>query len=223
MPTKLLLKIVAVLTLIGILIYFNNTHLKLHPDQIQRTVLSFGIWAPIMFIIIFSLRPFVLFPSSVLAIAGGLSFGPVLGPLVTYVGSLSGAIVSFLVVRKLGGRLNQKEWQGRGKSLQKNIESNGFYYVMALRIIPVINFDFVSYLSALSRISFYKYVGATMLGIIPGTLAFNLLGASFVDLSLHMILLTTFMFIVALAIPIIIRKVMKKKNIDIDLLPDEHL
>ncbi|MGJ9385676.1 TVP38/TMEM64 family protein [Salipaludibacillus sp. CF4.18] len=223
MPFKLIIKILVFLILIGSLLYFNFAYIDINPDHIQVLMQSFGIWAPLVFIGIFTIRPFVLFPASILAIAGGLSFGPFIGPLVTYIGSLSGAAVSFLVFRKLGANLRKKDWNGKGNNLQLKIEENGFFYIMALRIIPVINFDFVSYLSALSRIQFRKYFGATMVGIIPGTLAFNFLGASFVDLNLTMILITSGLFIVAFSIPVIIRRIMKKKNIDIDLLPDEKL
>ncbi|PYZ95093.1 TVP38/TMEM64 family protein [Salipaludibacillus keqinensis] len=223
MPKKLLIKIISFALLIGLLLYINQAHVDLHPEQIQFAVLSFGIWAPLIFILIFSLRPFVLFPASILAIAGGLSFGPILGPIVTYIGSLAGAILSFFLIRKLGTNFQQKKWRGRGELIQKKIEENGFFYVMALRIIPVINFDFVTYLSALSRIPFKRYLLATMVGVIPGTLAFNFLGASFVELNATMLIITGAMFLIAFSIPVMIRKIMKKKNMDIDLLPDEKL
>ncbi|WP_096188754.1 TVP38/TMEM64 family protein [Evansella halocellulosilytica] len=223
MPTKLLIKIVVFLLIILFLFWLNHSFLNLHPDQIQKTVLSFGFWAPLVFIVMFAVRPFVLFPASILAIAGGLSFGPLIGPVVTYIGSLSGASLSFLFVRKLGHSFIQKEWQGKGTHLQERIEDNGFFYVLALRIIPVINFDFVSYLSGLSRISFRKYIGATMVGIIPGTLAFNFLGATFVELNVIMVFVTSMLFLIAFSVPVIIRKRLEKKNIRVDLLPDEEL
>lgn len=215
MPTKLLLKIFAFILVIGSIIYINQTYIDFDPEQIQRVILSFGLWAPLIFIMIFSLRPFVLFPSSILAIAGGLSFGPLLGPVITYIGSLSGALLSFLVIRYFGKNIRGKKWQGKGNYLQEKIEENGFLYVVALRIIPVVNFDFVSYLAAISRISFQKYIAATILGIIPGTLAFNFLGASFVDLNARMMMITGALFLIAFSIPIGIRRIMKKKNIDI--------
>ncbi|UCZ55117.1 TVP38/TMEM64 family protein [Bacillus shivajii] len=223
MPTKLLIKIGLFSLIILFLFWLNHSFLNLHPEQIQKTVLSFGIWAPLIFILMFAIRPFVLFPASILAIAGGLSFGPLIGPIVTYIGSLSGAALSFMFVRKLGHSFTQKEWQGKGKHLQKRIEENGFFYVLALRIIPVINFDFVSYLSGLSRIEFRKYIGATMLGIIPGTLAFNFLGATFVEMNFTMVFITSLLFVIAFSVPIIIRKRLEKKNIRVDLLPDEEL
>ena len=226
MPKKLIAKLALFIPIIIGLIYFSEYYeyyTELHPEQIQYFMMGFGILAPLVFVLLYTIRPFVLFPSSVMAMAGGLSFGPIIGPLATYIGSLSGAAVSFIVMRKLGHRFRQKNWAGRGEPMQRKIEENGFFYVVALRIIPVINFDFLSYLSALSRISFHQYFTATMIGIIPGTLAFNFLGASFADLSWEMIVLTAVTFIIAFSIPIWIRRRMKRKNIDIDLLPDENI
>ncbi|UTR09725.1 TVP38/TMEM64 family protein [Evansella sp. LMS18] len=223
MPKKLLIKLALFAAIILLLLWINQSYLRLHPEEIQERMLSLGWWAPFVFILIFALRPFVLFPASILAIAGGLSFGPFLGPLVTYIGSLSGAALSFLAVRKAGKSVVQRNWKGKGEKIQRRIEKNGFFYILALRLIPVINFDFVSYLSGLSRVRFSKYIGATMVGIIPGTLAFNLLGATFADLEWPLILLTALMFIIAFTVPVIIRKRMEKKNVPIDLLPDEQL
>ncbi|WP_416150500.1 TVP38/TMEM64 family protein [Salipaludibacillus sp. HK11] len=223
MPKKMIVKIIAFLFVVSLMLYINYVHIDLHPERIQLTILSFGIWAPLIFIAIFSLRPFVLFPASILGVVGGLSFGPIIGPIVTYVGSVSGAIISFLAVRYLGRNIRRKKWTGRGETIQKKIEEKGFFYVFALRVIPVINFDLVSYLSALSRISFKKYIFATMIGIIPGTLAFNFLGASFVELSPLMFIITGTMFVVAFLVPLIIKKILKKKkNIDLDFLSDKE-
>lgn len=223
MPWKLLMKLMLFALIAGLFYVFFEHFSTMGPEQIQTFMLSFGIIAPLVFILLFALRPFVLFPASIMAMAGGLSFGPIIGPAVTYIGSLAGAALSFFVMRKVGHKIRAKKWSGRGEIIQQNIEKNGFFYITALRIIPVINFDFLSYLSALSRIKFHIYFRATMVGIIPGTLAFNFLGASIVDLSPTMISMTAATFLIAFTIPVLIRKKMKQKNMDIDLLPDEQL
>ncbi|MDQ0255180.1 putative membrane protein YdjX (TVP38/TMEM64 family) [Evansella vedderi] len=203
-----------------LLIWVNSTFIQITPEDIQGAMFSFGLLAPFIFILMYTLRPFILFPASIFAIAAGLSFGPMLGMVVTYIGSISGAILSFLAVRKLRISIVQKHWKGKGKHLQMRMEDNGFYYVLGLRIIPVINFDVVSYLSGLSKISFREYLGATMVGIIPGTIAFNFLGASLLRADWQMLLITALVFILAFIIPLFIRKVLEKKNIPIDFSRD---
>ncbi|MDG5789649.1 TVP38/TMEM64 family protein [Evansella sp. AB-P1] len=223
MPIKFFIKLVIFAIFIFCILWINHMFLDLNAQEIRYWVLSYGWWAPIVFITLFAFRPFVFFPASILAIAGGLSFGAILGPIVTYIGSLSGAIISFLAVRKIGGEKIHKRWKGKGETLQRKIEENGFKYVLVLRIIPVINFDFVSYLSGLSRIEFKKYLGATMIGIIPGTIVFNLIGATFVVADLQMVMVTGTVFILAIIMIFLIRRKVLKGKWSFDMLTDEKI
>jgi uncharacterized membrane protein YdjX (TVP38/TMEM64 family) len=216
MNLRLFLKAFFFFLIIGVLFYLNQYHLNFNAEDLQRFLASFGIMGPLVFVILFSLRPFILFPASVLAVAGGLAFGPFLGPVVTYVGSIAGALLSFLFIRKIGSKKPLKKHGEKRKLLQKRIEENGFFYIVSLRIIPVINFDLVSYLSALSKIKMKTYLAATMVGIIPGTIAFNLLGASIADLTPGLMAATAAVFAVALSIPIYVRYLLQKKNLNME-------
>ncbi|PTL40318.1 TVP38/TMEM64 family protein [Alkalicoccus saliphilus] len=217
MNLRFVLKAVLFGGIIGLLIYINQEYLNVEAEEIQEFLLSFGLLAPVVFVIIYTIRPFFLFPSSMLAVAGGLAFGPFIGPAATYAGSLSGAVISFLVIRKLGGSKKLASGStGSQNLIRRRIEDNGFFYIVSLRIIPVINFDLVSYLSAVSRIRFKTYIAATSVGIIPGTIAFNLLGASIADLSPGLIAVTAAVFAVALAIPVVVRKMLQKRNLSMD-------
>lgn len=221
MKMHVFLKAGLVLAVFLAIMYINRTYLNLEAEEVQEFLLSFGILGPIIFIIIFSIRPFLLFPSSVLAVAGGLAFGPFLGPLVTYAGSFAGGMISFLFIRKISSKRVKKEGAKR-ELIKKRIEENGLFYIISLRIIPVINFDLVSYLAALSNVKFKTYAGATLIGIIPGTIAFNLLGASLADLSPGLIIATILMFAIALAIPVYVRHLLRKRNLDIEDIKDEE-
>lgn len=214
----------SILIIVVFLLYtLNQSFFQIDPDSIQSWILSFGVLAPLFYILIFMLRPLTLFPASILAVAGGLAFGPWLAPLFTYVGSMLGATFSFWLARKLGKRMANKEWRGRAEALQERVEKHGFFYVLVLRILPVVNFDLVSYLSGISRIDFRTYIGATMCGIIPGTFAFTFLGASFGG-DWRIIVVTICTFIIAFLVPIYVRSRLGKRNItlDPDLEPAEN-
>lgn len=220
MKMHVFLKAGLVLSVFIAIMYINRTYLNLEAEEVQDFLLSFGILGPVVFILLFSIRPFLLFPSSILAVAGGLAFGPFIGPAVTYIGSLAGGVLSFIFIRKISRKRSKKDGAKR-ELIKKRIEENGLFYIISLRIIPVINFDLVSYLAALSTVKFRTYIGATMIGIIPGTIAFNLLGASLADLSPGLIAVTICMFIVALSIPIYVRHLLRKRNLDIEDVEDE--
>ena len=86
MKLKTAVKWLAVLAGAGLIFWANKRYLNLSPKEIRIWVLSFGIFAPLIFIGISIVRPLVLFPVSVISIAGGLAFGPILGTLYTLFG-----------------------------------------------------------------------------------------------------------------------------------------
>jgi len=48
-------------------------------------------WGPLIYILLYSIRPLILFPSTILTLAGGFLFGPVLGVLYTIVATSFGS------------------------------------------------------------------------------------------------------------------------------------
>ncbi|MCI3988016.1 TVP38/TMEM64 family protein, partial [Bacillus vallismortis] len=76
---KTAVKWLAVLAGACLIFWGNKTYLNLSPKEIRIWVLSFVVFAPLIFIGISIFRPFVLFPVSVVSKAGGLAFGPLLG------------------------------------------------------------------------------------------------------------------------------------------------
>lgn len=72
------------------------------PQQFKEYISSFGILSPVIYIILFTLVPLTLFPDSILAIASGLVFGLYKGFILTMIGALCGATLSFYISRLLG-------------------------------------------------------------------------------------------------------------------------
>ncbi len=148
-------------------------------EVLRKWILSFGIFSSAVYITILAVRPLTLFPASVVTVMGGLAFGPVKGFIYTLAGALLGAAVSYMIVEKLNWKMNLTS-SSRLANLKERVEKRGFYYLLMLRILPVLNFDLVSYGSAAARIPFKRYMAATFLGIIPGTVAYTFLGSSII-------------------------------------------
>lgn len=82
------------------------------------------------------------------------------------------------------------------------------YSCALLRILPI-NFDFVSYAAGLSNVKALPYFAATAVGIIPGTIALNVLGASFLAGNLPAFFMVLALYIVFISLPFIFRKKMQ--------------
>lgn len=113
----------------------------------------------------------------VMTLAGGLLFGWQVGAPATVVAATVGATILFLIARtSLGEGLAAKAgpWLSR---LQDGFKENALSYLLFLRLVPVFPFVIVNLAPALLGVPLRTYVIGTLLGIIPGTIAFSVAGS----------------------------------------------
>ena len=183
---KYILSGIAIITLLFVILKILN--LDIDSKDIQTYVNSFGKLAPIIYIIIFALVPLTLFPDSIIAIAGGLIFGLVKGYIYTAIGAILGATLSFYISRKLGRNFVKKLTKEKLDNVEEMINSNGFFIIFMLRLIPLFPFDIISYGAGLTSVKYKDFILATFLGTIPGILVFTNIGAQSVNMGSGMIL-----------------------------------
>ncbi|MDI3234337.1 TVP38/TMEM64 family protein [Exiguobacterium antarcticum] len=210
-----IIRILLLVLIISGLIWFSRAYLDINPTDIKEWILSFGMWAPILYILLYTIRPLIFFPASVLSITGGLAFGALMGTVYTVIGATLGAVVAFLVAKKLGtGLIKQKDSAGKVEQIQRQLEKNGFIYVLIFRLLPIFNFDLISYAAGLSKVRLLPFFLATLIGIIPGTFAYNFLGSSIVSKDPRIIIGAVTVFVVLTIVPWYIQKRWKaKKNL----------
>ncbi len=153
----------------------------LSPLEVVQRLLDFmttGFWGPLIYIGLYIVRPLILFPSTVLTLAGGFVFGPVLGVFYTVLASNASSTVAYFVGRYFGEGLFRDD--GSDSLLQRyarRMRENSFETVMTMRFI-FLPYDAVSYLAGFLKIRYWPFILATVLGSIPGTIAFVGFGAS---------------------------------------------
>ena len=149
-------------------------------DVVQRLIdfFSASFYGPLLFILIYTLRPLLLFPATLLTIAAGFVFGPILGVVLIVIGSNASAMLAYVVGRFFGqGLLSEGQAGGIVQRYTTRLRENSFETVFLLRLLFV-PYDLVNYLAGFLRIRWVPFIVATALGALPGTLAFTLFGAS---------------------------------------------
>ncbi|WP_461204841.1 TVP38/TMEM64 family protein [Clostridium sp. DL1XJH146] len=181
------------------------------PQVIKQFVLSFGIYAPMIYILAYILRSVLFFPASIFTIAGGLTFGPVWGTIYVVIGASLGAYLSFFLSRILGKEVINK-WIGSRITGTKLDQEIGFKAVVIFRLIPIFPFDGVSYVSGFTDIPFWKYALATTIGIIPGTFAFIYLGYSLNNPISKTFFIAIGLLVLLMIVPSVYKKISAKKK-----------
>ena len=150
----------------------------LEAAQILVDFMSTSAAGPLIFVAFYALSRLVLFPATLLTIASGYVFGPVLGVVLTVLGSNAAAGVCYLMGRYFGeGLLDSEKKSGVVRRYAERMRNNGFESVLLMYLVYA-PLDLVGILAGFLRIDWKPFVLATMLGLIPATLSWVLLGAS---------------------------------------------
>ncbi len=149
---------------------------QLDAQALQTWVNEAGVAAPLLFMLIYALGTVFFFPGSVLTLAGGALFGPVLGTLINLTGATIGAAMAFLVARYLASDWVEEKTGGRLKQLKEGVEGEGWRFVAFVRLMPLFPFNLLNYALGLTRIPLLQYVIASWLFMLPGAIAYTYLG-----------------------------------------------
>ena len=135
-----------------------------------------GVLAPIVFMLIYALATVLFLPGSVITLAGGALFGPVLGTFYNLTGATLGAMLAFLISRYLASDWVADKAGGRVKQLINGVEGEGWRFVAFVRLVPLFPFNLLNYALGLTRIRFLHYLIATYVFMLPGAIAYTYLG-----------------------------------------------
>lgn len=113
----------------------------------------------------------------VLTMAGGLLFGRWLGAALAVPAATAGACVLFLAVRSALAPAVARRAGPLVDRLRPELERDGFWFLLSLRLLPVVPFPVGSIAPALVGMPFLAFAAATGLGILPGTVVFASIGA----------------------------------------------
>lgn len=168
--------ITSIILIIGFA-YKNNNFQNLTPQYIKTYINSFGVLAPLVYLLMFTFVPLTFFPDSILAIASGLAFGLGKGLTLTVIGALLGGTLSFYISRLLGREAIKKLVKKEIPILNRDLKRSGFFIIVILRLIPLFPFDLISYGAGLSKIKYREFIFGSTIGILPGVYVFANIGA----------------------------------------------
>lgn len=143
---------------------------------LEAWVRDAGPVAPLLFMLIYALAAVLFLPGSVMTLAGGALFGPVLGTFYNLTGATLGATLAFLIARYLASDWVAEKTGGRVKQLINGVEGEGWRFVAFVRLVPLFPFNLLNYALGLTRLRLLPYVIATYIFMLPGAIAYTYLG-----------------------------------------------
>lgn len=152
-------------------------------EKLQIWLETTGIWAPIIYILLYTVGTLLILPSTPLNLTGGAIFGIWWGTLWTTAAALIAAVVAFAFTRTVGRDIIAKKFAGRWEAIDAEIRLGGLFYMFAVRLLPIIPYGLVNFTAGLTSIKFKDYFVGTLLGTLPGVLPFVMMGSGINQLS----------------------------------------
>jgi uncharacterized membrane protein YdjX (TVP38/TMEM64 family) len=157
--------------------YLSFDALRAHRGQLMEWVDHSGLVAGLLYMGVYAVViAFSLPGGAMMTITGGFLFGPLLGTGLTVLGATTGATILFLAARfAFAEYLHAKAGPALHK-METGFQENALSYLLTLRLIPLFPFWLVNLVPALLGVRLDVYLLGTVIGIIPGTVIYTMLG-----------------------------------------------
>ena len=132
---------------------------------------GWGGWGPVVFIAVMAVSVlFAPIPNVPIFIAAGLAWGPILGTTYSLAGLLIGSSMAFYVSRRFGRRhLPRLIGQKAAERLDGVAETMGGRVIFWSRMLPAVNFDWISFVAGMTSIRFAPFLLYSALGMLLPT------------------------------------------------------
>lgn len=134
--------------------------------------------APVVYIVIYALRPLTFFPAMWLTIAAGSLFGFGPGLIYALIGENLSANTAYALARFFrSDRFSQEDRSPRIAAFRRLLIDQAFPTVVVLRA-SFLPFDLVNYACGLLRVPWVAYMLASVIGMLPPMITFVSFGAT---------------------------------------------
>lgn len=178
LPVAVMVFLVAAAYAAGLHRHLSLSSIAEHRDLLKDFVAQ-NLWlAVLLYMLLYVAVVALSIPvAAALSIAGGFLFGWALSVPMTIAAAVAGSVIVFQIVRTSFGAALAARSGGLVCRLSKGFAENGFNLLLFLRLAPVFPFYAVNAVAGLCRVPLKTFIIATAIGIVPGSIAFALVGS----------------------------------------------
>lgn len=150
-------------------------------EKTKEWVSQFGWFGPLVIILTMIFQMFLLvIPTPVLMVVTILAYGPVIGAIILFIAIFLASSFGYFIGRYFGPVIVEKLiGQKSEKKISDFIEDYGFWTVIVIRLSPFLSNDAISFVGGVLKMGYWKFMGATMIGISPLIIFIAYLGGDY--------------------------------------------
>src|SRR5512139_89554 len=171
------LALILSLALLGYLFETSDLGSSVNEAWIDARVRGHGVNGALLFLLMGGLFTAIGLPRQIIAFLGGYAFSVGLGTLFGALAALLGAMLSFGYARLFGKGLLRARLGERAGRFDRFIHDHPFSMTVLVRLLPVGNNLLTNLAAGISSIRAVHFLSGTLLGYLPQTLVFALVGS----------------------------------------------
>ncbi len=149
-------------------------------EEARNWLRSSGPWGPLLFIAAFTALQPLGVASHAFVISAALIWDPWLALPISWVGAVGAGCAAFGFARFVGRDWVQERLPARLVGYDERLANHGFRTVLVLRLL-LFTFGPMQWLFGVSRVRFWPFLFASMLGLLPGIVLETWLGGNLVE------------------------------------------
>ena len=171
------LALILSLALLGFLFKSSDLGNSVNEAWIDARVRGHGVNGALLFLLMGGLFTAIGLPRQIIAFLGGYAFSVGLGTLLGTLAALLGCILSFSYARFFGQSLLRARLGERAGRFDRFIHDHPFSMTVLVRLLPVGSNLLTNLAAGISSIRSWHFYSGTLLGYLPQTLVFALVGS----------------------------------------------
>ncbi|MFN2441371.1 MAG: TVP38/TMEM64 family protein [Thermoanaerobaculia bacterium] len=161
--------------LAAVAVWFSPLREWVDPARVSEWLRSTGSlwWAPLVFLGVYVLFSLTFVPVLPLAAAAALTWGWFWGGIIELVVAIVGALPPYVIARSAASSWIESKMKARFGINYDRVRIRATSTLFLLRLVPVLPFSAVNYLSGLAAIRPLPYLVATTIGMVPSVFLFT--------------------------------------------------
>lgn len=182
-------------------------------NNMKASIQQVGLLGPFIIILLITIAIVISpIPSAPIALVSGALYGHTLGTIYIIIGAIAGALIAFIIARKLGHDFFTKRFNSNFATHITGSQNTMMFIVFISRLAPFISFDVISYAAGLTNLSFQRFLIATTLGIIPISFVLAHLGSEVNSGEVESIAFALLLIGLITIIPFLLNKIAQHNN-----------
>ncbi len=153
-------------------------------QRIEQWIAEFGWYGPFVLVLAMIIQMFLLvIPSVALMVVSVLAYGPFWGSLIILSAVFAASSVGYVIGRFLSETFIMKLLGPNTENkIEQFIKNYGFWAVFVTRLNPILSNDAISFVGGIVKMDYWRFILATLLGILPLTILIAILGENIENL-----------------------------------------